>query len=309
MEYRFVKVPCSGDSEVGDSVVLVVEDFEHVGSDGSPVFGDPRYIPCNPAVKTALQRPAPPSPSKKENSQSVFDYTFTQSLDPTDLLFLETTCTQAHQRQSQTFPQVISDLDWRIPEDQVKILERIELIKLAAYDYSDVELSEDDEKIKRTREAESQPLSLPFSQQLPQTQYEQPAWTQVPMTQVPLTQTQTNITQPSQFTEPKTQYSYSGLIFPETQVASSASVILDNNSPQTPLRMSKDRSSPSKKGFSPVVKDVIKTTIDSMNQVPSSPINSPVKSPLKSKGQSPIKQVSASPSSNVVFEYPDYSAW
>ncbi len=310
-----VKVPCSGDFEVSDSIVLVVEDFEHVGSDGSPVFGDPRYISCNPAVKTALQRPAPPSPSKREkteNSPSPFDYSFTQSLDPSDLLFLETTCTQTLHRQSQSFPQVISDQDWRIPPDQIKLLERIELIKLAAYEYSDVELSEEesveeavDEKEdgsspKRPRDKDEADVAFPL------TQYEPDVWTQTPITQIPITQvpmTEMQMIQepvPSESTElSPTQHSYSSLLFPETQVpASSASAFLDN-SPQTPVRI---RLSPSK--TTPFAKDVIRTTIESMNQIPSSPINSPVK-PTNST-PSPSKQTSAPPT---VIEYPDYSAW
>ena len=233
LEYRIVRVPCSGDTEVGDSVVLVIEGFEHVGSDGSSVFGDPRYVPINPAIRTSLQRPAPPSPLKKEGGKSQ-DYSFTQSLDPNDLLFLESTCTQTFQRQFTTFPQVISDSDWRIPADQVKILEGIQLIQIESFEYenvsdvdlSDVELLDDEhEKAKRTKVifpvSQSSEVTHSHTQNSQTIQSNsplksQPLMTQVPITQVPLTQmpmTQAPFTQ-----APMTQ-------IPESQVPSSQTTL------------------------------------------------------------------------------------
>lgn len=311
MEFRFVKVSCSGDAEVGNSVVLVIEDFEHVGSDGSPVFGDPRYVSCNPAVRTALQRPAPPSPSKKELS-SLLDNSFTRSLDPTDLLFLESTCTQTLQRQSQSFPQVISDQDWRIPAEQVKILERIELIKLAAYEYSDVELSEEEEVEEEVNNYKKPRELVTFPETQPSTDLElintQVPVTQVPMTQAPMTQapmTQVPMTQNTLTASPgkQTQYSYSNVMFPETQVPSSSSVLLDETQ-KTPLKMSKTRSGPVKYSPSPFAVEPAMNSIP-LNEVPSSPINSPVKLTRKQPEtvkEPPLKQ-------QPILEYPDYSSW
>jgi hypothetical protein len=243
LEYRIVKVSCSGDLGVGDSVVLVVEEFEHVGSDGSSVFGDPRYVPINPAVRTSLQRPAPPSPSKKEGAKSQ-EYSFTQSLDPTDLLFLESTCTQTFQRQFITFPQVISDSDWKIPADQIKILDGILLIKFESFEYeagSDVELSEDEfERAKRTKVTfpltqTSSPIrgQVSSATQISQNQY--PA-TQMPYTQAPMTQASSQLLS----TQTQSPLRAEPVIFPETQLLPSSNSAVLGVTQSSPHRISKE---------------------------------------------------------------------
>jgi hypothetical protein len=238
LEYRIVKVSCSGDSEVGDSVVLVVEEFEHVGSDGSSVFGDPRYVPINPAVRTSLQRPAPPSPSKKEGAKSQ-EYSFTQSLDPTDLLFLESTCTQTFQRQFITFPQVISDSDWKIPADQIKILDGILLIKFESFEYeagSDVELSEDEfERAKRTK------VTFPLTQTSSPIRGQVSSATQISQNQYPATQMPSQISQnqypatqmPSQISQ--NQYPATQMPYTQAPMTQASSQLLSTQT-QSPLR-------------------------------------------------------------------------
>ena len=324
LEYRIVKIPCSGDSEVGDSVVLVVEEFEHVGSDGSSVFGDPRYVPINPAVRASLQRPAPPSPSKKEGAKSQ-EYNFTQSLDPTDLLFLESTCTQTFQRQFTTFPQVISDSDWKIPAEQVKFLDGIRLMQIETFEYeagSDVELSEDEnEKAKRAKvtfpltqttatvnsqispikqatEAISQATIKLSATQAAMTQNNmQMPFTQVPLTQAPMTQASSQIllsqTQSPLRTEP--------VIFPETQQPSSNSTILGVTQ-SSPVRISKNMASSPIKNYekSPVkMSSPMKDAMSSpMKDAMSSPMKDLMSSPMKSAMSSPIKST-MSPIKNV----------
>lgn len=307
LEYRIVKVPCSGDSEVGDSVVLVVEEFEHVGSDGSSVFGDPRYVPINPGVRVALQRPAPPSPSKKEGYKSQ-EYSFTQSLDPTDLLFLESTCTQTFQRQYTTFPRVISDSDWKIPGEQIKILEGIRLLQIETFEYeagSDVELSEDEnEKAKRlkitfpltqTSQVSSQgsqnsqsqvPETLTVHSQYPVTQLAQSQYptSQMPLTQAPLTQapmTQAPLSQiSSQLVSSQTQTLSPVLtgpaIFPETQLPSSNSANLGVTQ-SSPVRISRDMLN--NRMTSPIKSNLVR-------DVMSSPINS---GPINTNNVTPFK--------------------
>lgn len=278
LEYRIVKVPCSsGDAEVGDSVVLVVEEFEHVGSDGSSVFGDPRYVPINPAVRASLQRPAPPSPSKKDKNNQ--DYSFTQSLDPTDLLFLENTCTQTFQRQFVSFPQVISDADWQIPEDQIKILNGIRLIEIESLDYdrplSDVELSEDeDEKTKRTK------VVFPMSQSSGSSQNTQAPMTQMPMTQMSITQKSVSLASSTQ-TPPRS----GPVVFPETQTNASYTSAILGDTQSSPIKISNL---------------VSNTTSSPIKNARSSPMKNIMSSPVKNTSGSPIKNTMSSPDKNTM---------
>lgn len=257
MEYKFVKVPCDS----GDSIILVVEDFEHVGSDGSPAFGDPRYVACNPGIITAIQRPAPPSPGKRAGG-SGYDYSFTQSLDPSDLLFLEATCTQTLQKQSDSFPQVVRDADWRIPVDQEAILAKVELLRVAEYGYSDVELSEEESgneesAVKKVKEeaadqGDSQPVRVvfPFTQsqettQTAHTQFPVPI-TQAPLTQVPLTQPgQSEPSQPSQQSQPTQQSQQSQMSDPSLLyklLSLGKSLITSKETPKKATQRSPERS-------------------------------------------------------------------
>jgi hypothetical protein len=129
-------------------VVLVVEEFEHVGSDGSAAFGDPRYIMANPAVKAALDRPPPSSPGKQVAS-AAGQRPFYSTLGPTDLLFLESTCTQTMKHSQAAFPIVITDVDWRIPAEQARRLAQIDFPRLepafTLLSESDVELEIEEE--------------------------------------------------------------------------------------------------------------------------------------------------------------------
>jgi hypothetical protein len=313
LEYRIVKVSCSGDSEVGDSVVLVVEEFEHVGSDGSSVFGDPRYVPINPAVRTSLQRPAPPSPSKKEGAKSQ-EYSFTQSLDPTDLLFLESTCTQTFQRQFITFPQVISDSDWKIPADQIKILDGILMIKFESFEYeagSDVELSEDEfERAKRTKVTfpltqTSSPIrqvsqaQVSSATQISQNQY--PA-TQMPYTQAPMTQASSQLLS----TQTQSPLRAEPVIFPETQLLPSSNSAVLGVTQSSPHRISKEMinnhvispirlSSPMKSS----VKDSISSPTKSRDDM-----SSPIRSTKNNIDAMDIVMTNATPVKFSVFESP-----
>lgn len=321
MEYKIVKVPTSNGSS-GDTIILVVEDFEHVGSDGSPAFGDPRYVPCNPGVLTALQRPAPPSPARKGTAQgnNTYDWSFTQSLDPTDLLFLENTCTQTFQKQSVSFPVVVSDLDWRIPLDQERILAGVELLSVAEYEYSDVELSEseDDEKAA-AKKIKNESIVFPLTQStqlaqmsqfptIPTSQCQFPG-TQVHVHQFPGTQgsiTQAPMTQDlfvpqSPLKSSPQRSATTPVIFAETQVSASPVRIVENNITEPAsspfLHNSEIQLSPPRKFQNPNPVDVRM----------SSPINSPIK-PTASHASSPIKQEIQS-QSHPIMEYPDYSSW
>ena len=341
MEYKFVKVPCDS----GDSIILVVEDFEHVGSDGSPAFGDPRYVACNPGIITAIQRPAPPSPGKRAGG-SGYDYSFTQSLDPSDLLFLEATCTQTLQKQSKSFPQVVRDADWRIPVDQEAILAKVELLRVAEYGYSDVELSEEESgeeesAVKKVKEeGESQPVRVVFpltqSQETTETAHTQfPV--PVPMTQTPLTQapmTQPSLSQPSEQSQQSQQSQMSDPSLLYKLLSLGKSLITSKGTPKKPTQRSPERSTvvfPETQVIASPVR-VVETAADgsespvkSLNvnnsgtpvksqgtQVsedigPSSPISTPIK-PQILQAQIPQTQAQLLPSESIL-EFPDYSSW
>ena len=327
-EYRFVKVPSSRDSE-GDSIILVIEDFEHEGCDGSSVFGDPRYISCNPAIRSGLQR------LQQVVSSASFEHgnicSFTQSLDPTDLLFLESTCTQTFQKHQSTFPQVIEDSDWRIPFDQNKILEGIELLKLAKFEFypedSDVELSDekDDMKlftdvneddvnlsdIKRVNVMDDkssfnndEKVSFPLTQaqltldfslgsiqsQFPITQNNNDN-TQAPFTQYS-TKINNFVTQTSQASSTQTPPLSGPVLFPETQVSEFQVSV------PSPLIIESKSSFDFRVGSSPINSPIKSTK--------SSP--SPSKKPQKQSTQK-IKDENEMNLNMLMSEYPDYSSW
>lgn len=332
-----MKVPFSGDSEVGDSIVLVVEHFEHIGSDGSKTFGDPRYVQFNPAVKTSLERPAPPSPTKDSQSQRIFlEYSFTQTLDPSDLLFLESTCTLTYQRQMRSFPQVITDDDWKIPEDQVKILASIKLTELSDFEYgkSDVELSDEEKPAKpptpkRNRirfimepQTQAQVNNAEFLTQTPHTLTQtltsspKKTFTQNEVVVFPETQEESQILfhSPSKSAKMDSQTfllspSKSAKIDPQTlSLSPSKSAKMDlllSQSPSKTVFLDSQRlsQSPTKINAGPLAKAVVDSETE---KVPSSPINSPIKQSASSFGsfsQSPSKRTNES------VEYPDYSSW
>lgn len=155
----------------------MVDEFDLVGSYGSPTFGDPRYIMNNHAIcKTISEQMA--------EKVSKVDITFSQNLDAADLLFLETTCTQTLERVRASFPQVIRESDWIIPEEQVRMLENIDYARMSKFEFqSDTEFlsavsssSEEEEEpsspVKRRMSPhrpilDSQPLSHTQANSLP----------------------------------------------------------------------------------------------------------------------------------------------
>jgi hypothetical protein len=326
VEYRFVKVPCSGDSE-GDSVILVVEDFEHVGSDGSPAFGDPRYIPCNPAVKLALQRPAPHSPSKSSYTDVSI---FTQSLDPSDLLFLESTCTQSLQHTLHCFPQVILDSDWRIPADQARLLDSLSLPLQPKHDFyhSDVELSDDDAADKVTIasvDSKTAVASVDRKTAVESVDRKTAVESVDRKTAVESVDTKTTTMPPTSHSPKRTQpfhvvssFSLSSQASPSqapqtqmpvTQQFTQMPVTqqFTQNSREAVLFPATQNSSQSHQTSSPT-KKAARIEQEITSKPPSSPINSPVKSPVRSSViGSPLRGASTATAN--LPEYPDYSAW
>lgn len=332
-EYRFVKVPSSRDSE-GDSIILVIEDFEHEGCDGSSVFGDPRYISCNPAIRSGLQRRQQAVSSASLEHDNIFS--FTQSLDPTDLLFLESTCTQTFQKHQSTFPQVIDDSDWRIPFDQIKILEGIELLKLAKFEFypevSDVELSEEDvytdvnelnlsdtKRVNATDKSfniENNDEKVSFSLTQAQSTLDFSIQSQFPITQ---NKNNNNNTQ-APFTQYNTTQTYTNSS--NAKINEFVTQISQASSTQTPP-LSGPVLFPETQVFEVQVPAPSPLTIENKSSFDlrgdSSPINSPIKSiksspsPSKKQKQSPtvnkIKDENEMNLNLLMSEYPDYSSW
>ncbi len=263
-----------------NTVILVVEDFELVGSHGSPTFGDPRYILNNRSICNILEQNV-----SKSDSQA--DIKFSENLDPADLLFLETTCTQTLERVRSAFPLVIKESDWVISEEQLRILENVDYARLSKFEF------QSDTEFFSAASSEAEPSSPIKRHQPPQRIARSPAKESQAFTQahsLPV------LTQPfAQNSQVKVQ-SPSRIRLIEslnTQLSQSSEI----------LRKSPVKESSQATTISEIPKR-IKLSDESSEPPSSSQKTLPVRFP-----SSPERRTPASPTKNPVIEFADYSAW
>ena len=279
-EFKFVQIPTSPGA--ANNIVLVVEEFELVGSQGSATFGDPRYIMNNQSICQMLEE-------QGSKATSQMDVSFSENLDPADLLFLETTCTQTLERVRCSFPQVIKDSDWIIPDDQLRILENVDYGRLSKFEFqsdteffsaasSDIEASPVKRQQRSPQRAHTANESLTFTQT-----HSLPAMTQ------PFTQN--SLVRGSQ---------------------SPAKIrIIENLSPASPESYQrKNRSSPVKESSQATTLSQFSGSPKrtKFTDEPVEPTSSQKTLPVRFPS-SPERKPPASPPRNALVEFPDYSAW
>lgn len=267
-EFRFVQIPSTPGQP--NTIVLVVEDFEHVGSDGSPTFGDPRYIMNNPGVQSAIltlqSRPA---------HHSLVDSNFSRNLEAADLLFLESTCTQVYERYQASYPQVIQNFDFIITEDQKKLLDAIDFHRENRLEFfSETELLSESES-EEVQVLHSNLSRSPIRFRALNSQENSPGNERSPMRQSPVKERSSPVRErsPDRF----------------SHINSS------------PVRSSQF-------GSSPVRSNTLSSPVR-MTQTSQPPQTQPLQTQLSQTPTQKQSQESQSPQRYATVDYPDYSAW